>query len=181
MNHYRICVYAISKNEERFVKTWAESMSEADKMIVLDTGSTDGTVEQLRACGAEVHTAHIDPWRFDTARNRSLALVPEDYDICVCTDLDERFHPGSLILSAGSFGCNLLCPFCQNHEISMAGDGALETVELSPEALADKALELRPHGNIGIAYTYNEPLVGYEYVRDCWPPSPSWSSPVPAL
>ena len=94
MNHYRICVYAISKNEERFVKTWAESMAEADKMIVLDTGSTDGTVEQLRACGAEVHTAHIDPWRFDTARNRSLALVPEDYDICVCTDLDERFHPG---------------------------------------------------------------------------------------
>ncbi len=78
-----------------------------------------------------------------------------------------RFHPGSMILSVGSFGCNLRCPFCQNHEISMAAEGEIETVELSPEALADKALELRPHGNIGVAYTYNEPLAGYEYVRDC--------------
>ena len=78
-----------------------------------------------------------------------------------------RFHPDSMILSVGSFGCNLRCPFCQNHEISMCGDGTLETVELSPEALAGKALELRPYGNIGVAYTYNEPLIGYEYVRDC--------------
>ena len=105
---------------------------------------------------------------------RDGAVVPLNYGKLTSLALDpiekkplRRFHPGSLILSAGSFGCNLLCPFCQNHEISMAGDGALETVELSPEALADKALELRPHGNIGIAYTYNEPLVGYEYVRDC--------------
>ena len=78
-----------------------------------------------------------------------------------------RFRPGSLILSAGSFGCNLCCPFCQNHEISMAGDGEVQTVELSPEQLAAKAVELIPQGNIGVAYTYNEPLVGYEYVRDC--------------
>lgn len=78
-----------------------------------------------------------------------------------------RFHPGSLILSVGSFGCNLRCPFCQNHEISMCGAGETETVELSPETLADKALELRPLGNIGVAYTYNEPLVSYEYIRDC--------------
>lgn len=78
-----------------------------------------------------------------------------------------RFHPGSLILSVGSFGCNLRCPFCQNHEISIAGEGGIETVELSPESLADKALELRRRGNIGVAYTYNEPLIGYEYVRDC--------------
>ena len=49
----------------------------------------------------------------------------------------------------------------------MAGEGEIETVELSPEVLADKALELRPHGSIGVAYTYNEPLIGYEYVRDC--------------
>ena len=78
-----------------------------------------------------------------------------------------RFHPGSKILSVGSFGCNLRCPFCQNYEISMSGEKELETAELSPEALADKALELRLYGNIGVAYTYNEPLVGYEYVRDC--------------
>ena len=78
-----------------------------------------------------------------------------------------RFHPGSLILSVGSFGCNLRCPFCQNHEISMAGDSGIPTVEVSPEQLAAQAAELVPHGSIGVAYTYNEPLTGYEYVRDC--------------
>lgn len=66
----------------------------------------------------------------------------------------------------GSYGCNLCCPFCQNSDISMSG-GSLPTVFLPPQALVEKALELRPHGSIGIAYTYNEPLVGYEYVRDC--------------
>ena len=70
-------------------------------------------------------------------------------------------------MSVGSFGCNLRCPFCQNHEISMALDGSIQTVDVSPEQLADKAAELIPEGNIGVAYTYNEPLVGYEYVRDC--------------
>lgn len=77
-----------------------------------------------------------------------------------------RFHPGSAILSVGSYGCNLRCPFCQNHAISMAGEEA-EKIFISPELLVDKALELASNGTIGIAYTYNEPLVGYEYVRDC--------------
>ena len=78
-----------------------------------------------------------------------------------------RFHPGSLILSVGSFGCNLRCPFCQNHEISMAGEGEIQTAQVSPEELAAKAAQLVPRGNIGVAYTYNEPLIGYEFVRDC--------------
>ena len=78
----------------------------------------------------------------------------------------KRFHPGSYLLSAGSYGCNMRCPFCQNSDISMADDHS-PTVEVMPEALAAKAVELIPKGNIGIAYTYNEPLVGYEYVRDC--------------
>jgi len=77
-----------------------------------------------------------------------------------------RFNPGSMILSAGSYGCNMRCPFCQNCEISMADETA-HTVYVSPEALVEKAKELIPHGNIGLAFTYNEPLVGYEYVRDC--------------
>ena len=105
---------------------------------------------------------------------RDGAVVPLSYGKLTSLALDpiekkplRRFHPGSLILSVGSFGCNLRCPFCQNHEISMVGEGELEMAELSPEALADKALELRHCGNIGVAYTYNEPLVGYEYVRDC--------------
>lgn len=78
----------------------------------------------------------------------------------------KRFHPGGMILSAGSFGCNLRCPFCQNFEISTAGT-ALATRFYSPDDLVRAALSLRGRGNIGIAYTYNEPLVGYEYVRDC--------------
>lgn len=78
----------------------------------------------------------------------------------------KMFHPGSLVLSVGSFGCNLRCPFCQNHEISMAGEEGAGAVYISPEDLAGKALELKATGNIGVAFTYNEPLVGWEYVRD---------------
>lgn len=91
---YSVCVYAICKDEENFVDRWMDSMSEADRVVVLDTGSTDKTVEKLRARGAEVTQEQITPWRFDTARNRSLELVPEDTDICVCTDLDEILCPG---------------------------------------------------------------------------------------
>ena len=94
MGKYNICVYAICKNEEQFVDRWMDSMWEADRIVVLDTGSTDGTVDRLRARGAEVTVETITPWRFDTARNRSLELVPDDTDICVCTDLDEVLRPG---------------------------------------------------------------------------------------
>ena len=88
-----------------------------------------------------------------------------------------RFHPGSFILSAGSYSCNFRCHFCQNHTISLSSvmdnDQASfhgrrpNSVYVSPDVLVDKALELVPEGNIGIAYTYNEPLIGYEYVYDC--------------
>lgn len=94
MGRYNVCVYAICKNEEKFVRRWMQSMSEADEVVVLDTGSTDNTVELLRENGAQVTVEQIVPWRFDVARNRSLELVPEDTDICVCTDLDEVFRPG---------------------------------------------------------------------------------------
>ena len=87
-------VYAISKNESRFAARWMTSMGEADAIYVLDTGSEDGTPALLRQLGAWVTEERIVPWRFDAARNRSLALVPEDADICICTDLDEVFEPG---------------------------------------------------------------------------------------
>ena len=90
----KIVVYAIAKNEAQFARRWMESMGEADEIVVLDTGSTDGTPALLRELGAQVTEETITPWRFDTARNRSLELVDEDADICVCTDLDEVFHPG---------------------------------------------------------------------------------------
>ena len=80
-----------------------------------------------------------------------------------------RFYPGSMILSVGSFGCNLRCPFCQNHDISWSREAMryAETAEtLTPRELTDLAVKTKDRGNIWIAFTYNEPLIGYEYVRD---------------
>ena len=94
MNKYIVYVYAISKNEEKFVKRWVESMKEADGIFVLDTGSTDETRKLLKELGVKVKRKIIKPWRFDVARNESLKLVPNDADICICTDLDEVFEKG---------------------------------------------------------------------------------------
>ena len=76
-----------------------------------------------------------------------------------------KFFPGSRILSVGSYGCNLNCFFCQNCEISMA-DSSFPTRKISPEQLAALAVELVPQKNIGVAFTYNEPFISYEFVRD---------------
>ncbi len=106
--------------------------------------------------------------------NRGGAIRLDSYGLVTSMSLDPiekkplyRFYPGSRILSVGSYGCNLRCSFCQNYEISMAGKERGGTVCVSPEELAEKAIELMPQGNIGIAYTYNEPLIGYEFVMDC--------------
>lgn len=80
-----------------------------------------------------------------------------------------NFFPGSYILSVGSFGCNLRCPFCQNHDISWSKEARIyaeDAESVSPKELVKAALDTRDRGNIGIAFTYNEPLVGYEFVRD---------------
>ena len=76
------------------------------------------------------------------------------------------FYPGSMILSVGTYGCNLDCPFCQNHQsvrqyIEPSNDIVM------PADLTAIAKKNTAHGNIGVAYTYNEPLVGYEYVYEC--------------
>lgn len=76
-----------------------------------------------------------------------------------------HFFPGSFILSVGSYGCNLNCPFCQNFEISMA-DSTFPTKKISPEELASLAVQLKDRNNIGVAFTYNEPFISYEFVRD---------------
>ena len=94
MSKYKICVYAICKNEEAFVDRWMDAVGEADLVVVTDTGSTDNTVEKLRARGAVVYEERIVPWRFDTARNLAMDHVPEDADICVSNDMDEVFRPG---------------------------------------------------------------------------------------
>lgn len=94
MERLKVCVYAICKNEAKNVDKWMDSMDESDLVIVTDTGSIDDTVDRLRARGAIVHKEKIEPWRFDVARNISLDHVPQDVDICVCTDLDELFQSG---------------------------------------------------------------------------------------
>lgn len=108
-------------------------------------------------------------------KNENGKVICDNYGKITALALDpiekkplKNFYPGSLILSAGSYGCNLKCPFCQNHEISMeyARSRARKTVCLTPEQLTQKALEYKSAGNIGLAFTYNEPLVGWEFVRD---------------
>ena len=88
-NLYKICVYAICKNEANFVDRWYNSVKNADYIVVCDTGSDDDTYEKLLSHNILAHKIEVFPWRFDTARNISLNFIPEDTDICVCLDLDE--------------------------------------------------------------------------------------------
>lgn len=90
----RIAVYAIAKDEAHNVNQWAQSCADADVRIIVDTGSTDDTVERARQAGISVSAQRFDPWRFDVARNYSLSLVPEDIDLCISLDLDEVLVPG---------------------------------------------------------------------------------------
>ena len=91
---YKICVYAIAKNEAAFVDRFCDSAAEADYIAVLDTGSTDDTVVKLKARGVIVEREIIEPLRFDRARNCSMQLIPNDTDVCICVDLDEVLLPG---------------------------------------------------------------------------------------
>ncbi len=103
-------------------------------------------------------------------------VVAENYGRITALALDpiekkplNRFHPGSRILSVGSYGCNLRCPFCQNHAISWSAEALrlAETAEtVAPAELVAAAVRAKAQGSIGIAFTYNEPLIGWEYVRD---------------
>jgi len=122
--------------------------------------------------GCELEDGQVGFCRARSARDG--AVVCDNYGLITSMALDpiekkplRRFYPGSTILSVGSFGCNLRCPFCQNYEISMCSRERARTVFVSPEELVNRAVALKPSRNIGIAYTYNEPLVGCEYVRDC--------------
>ena len=106
--------------------------------------------------------------------NRAGVIVCENYGRVTSLALDpiekkplRRFYPESKILSVGSYGCNMDCGYCQNCEIARADSGSIEWEHISPESLVTLAEAYRPQGNIGLAFTYNEPLIGYEYVLDC--------------
>ncbi len=117
---------------------------------------------QLGFCGGRIaRNGRVEA--FNYGRITALALDPIEKKPLA------RFCPGSMILSVGSFGCNLRCPFCQNHEISwseQAKQYAKTAESASPEELTALAEGMRNRGNVGIAFTYNEPLIGYEFVRD---------------
>lgn len=93
-NKYKIVIYTITKNEEKFIERYCKSALDADEVYVFDTGSTDATAEIARKCGAIVHNIYVSPWRFDVARNASLAMLSSDADICIALDADEVMEPG---------------------------------------------------------------------------------------
>ena len=119
------------------------------------TEGTFGFCRARRAAGGRVVAANY-------GRITSIALDPIEKKPLAF------FHPGSNVLSIGSYGCNLRCPFCQNDGISQHGGYEVACQTATPVELADLAARFRDErGNIGLAYTYNEPLVGWEFVRDC--------------
>lgn len=130
-------------------------------------------------CGTCPHRCRLAPGRLGACRARRNvggAVVPANYGRVTSLALDPiekkplaRYRPGNFVVSAGSFGCNLRCPFCQNAEISQADDVGVPWREIAPDELVAITRDARDRDGrvIGIAYTYNEPLVGWEYVRDC--------------
>ena len=125
-------------------------------------------------CGLCPHCCIIPPDKrglCGVRHNQNGTLIAGSYGRVTSIALDPiekkplyHFYPGAKILSLGSYGCNFHCGFCQNYKISM-GQAAFR--ELSPEDVAVASAELAPKGNMGVAYTYNEPLIGYEFVEDC--------------
>lgn len=127
-------------------------------------------------CGVCPHACALAEGQRGICRARAARgwqVVDENYGRVTSIALDPvekkplaRFRPGSTVLSLGSYGCNLRCPFCQNADIACAGADDVPWRELAPEDAVRLAVRERGRGCAGIAFTYNEPLVGYEYVRD---------------
>ena len=89
----KIAVYAIACNEENLVRQWFENTKDADLHLIADNISTDNTYQIARSLGIKVHVVEVKPFRFDVARNAALALVPEDFDLCIQLDLHESLSP----------------------------------------------------------------------------------------
>lgn len=89
----KVAIYAICKNEEKFMPRWLETTEAADIRVIVDTGSGDRTLERIVG-SVQFHRISIEPFRFDDARNAALALVPPDMDVCIAIDIDEVLEPG---------------------------------------------------------------------------------------
>ena len=132
-----------------------------------------GTAAVCQVCPHHCRLMDGQYGRCGARKNENGKIICDNYGKVTALALDpiekkplRHFFPGSMILSVGSYGCNLSCPFCQNHEISMARSENTGWRMMRPEELADLAEDCRGRGNIGVAFTYNEPLAGYEFVRE---------------
>ncbi len=130
--------------------------------------------DQVVRCLLCPHRCRITPGRSGLCMgrvNHDGRLIAESYGCLTSIALDpiekkplRRFYPGSYILSVGSYGCNLRCSFCQNWQISQR---KADWQYIAPPELVRMAIQQIPRGNIGLAFTYNEPLITFEYVLDC--------------
>lgn len=130
----------------------------------------------MTACTTCPHACQLAEGQLGLCRARRAQggeVVAESYGRVTSVALDPiekkpiaRWRPGATVLSLGSYGCNMRCPFCQNVSIAQAGAADVAWREVSPQQVVDTALELADERCIGIAYTYNEPLVSWEFLRD---------------
>lgn len=156
-----------------------ETVSErTDKCTDIDNPEDD-SADKRALCPICPHACRLKPGQIGICGARHAvgdSVVPANYGQITAVALDPiekkplaHYLPGSMILSVGSYGCNLSCPFCQNSTIARARFNHLDvSVEsISPLKLVELARNQRANGNIGLAYTYNEPLVGLEFVIEC--------------
>ena len=139
--------------------------------------NTDDGVVQCHLCPKHCRILKDATGACGVRKNMSAGLYASEYGIVSALALDPiekkplyMFHPGSQILSVGGFGCNFHCPFCQNFEISLEYKNPKQLRGgrlMSAEEIASQALNTAAVGNIGVAYTYNEPLIAYEFLIDC--------------
>ena len=140
------------------------------------TKLTNNTIK-CELCPHYCHIQENQTGKCGVRTNRAGELYADSYGCVTSIALDPiekkplyMFHPGKKIVSIGSYGCNFKCPFCQNYGISMeyiVNRTVPLTPRMTPELVAEVATLAVQDGNIGVAYTYNEPLIGYEFVKDC--------------
>ncbi|MBE6466087.1 AmmeMemoRadiSam system radical SAM enzyme [Denitrobacterium detoxificans] len=130
----------------------------------------------MTICSTCPHACSLTEGALGACRSRRCidgAVVSEGYGRITSLALDPiekkpiaRWRQGSTVLSLGSYGCNMHCPFCQNASIAQVDATGVPWREVTPEEVVRAACGLRDRGCIGIAYTYNEPLINWEFLRD---------------
>ena len=130
----------------------------------------------MATCASCPHACELEPGQCGRCRSRRATgdgVIAEGYGRITSLALDPiekkpiaRWRGGTTVLSLGSYGCNMRCPFCQNASIAQVGADDASWRTVTPREIVDTALDLRDRDCIGIAYTYNEPLINWEFLRD---------------